>query len=104
MILVQSVFCRSPYHDATFMTELNLQMDSTSKTETTKDPENPLLGFQNNYGVENGENKKKKETDDDDGEEKDLRTWSRTMFDFCQNTTLHGLKQMTEHQPFFLRR
>ncbi|ELT94812.1 hypothetical protein CAPTEDRAFT_212994 [Capitella teleta] len=69
-----------------------------------KDPENPLLG----YGKEIGKKERKKEREDEQeekgGRNRDLRSWPEAMYDLCQNTTMHGLKQTTEPQPFFIRR
>ena len=37
-------------------------------------------------------------------EEEEEATWSSELYNFCQNTTIHGLKQITEPTPFTLRR
>ncbi|KAK2139891.1 hypothetical protein LSH36_1575g00011 [Paralvinella palmiformis] len=32
------------------------------------------------------------------------KAWSEILYEFCTNTTVHGLKQIVEHQPYVFRR
>ena len=52
--------------------------------------------------------KKKTESPDTDAESVsdngEVTTWKSAWYNFCQDTTVHGLKQITEPQPFRTRR
>ena len=38
------------------------------------------------------------------GDNEEVTTWKSAWYNFCQDTTVHGLKQITEPQPFCTRR
>lgn len=108
MISFQPSEWTDPSEVINFLCTFKMDANGSKHTnENDRSNQDPLLGFSNS--IYSPQIKENKDYNNEKGEEEvnaDIKhgTWRAAMYDWCQNTTLHGLKQVTEPQPFILRR